>query len=49
VLTSFETFDTLAGRDRPLIQVTGEVVGLVIAALREDPTLSLENGAETDD
>jgi AcrR family transcriptional regulator len=47
VLTSFETFDTLAGPDRPLIQVTGEVVHLVIAALREDPTL--ENGAETDD
>jgi AcrR family transcriptional regulator len=49
VLTSFETFDTLAGPDRPLIEVTGEVVGLVIAALRKDPTLSLENGAETDD
>lgn len=49
VLTSFETFDTLAGPDRPLIQVTGEVVRLVIAASPEDPTLSLENGAETDD
>ena len=39
VLTSFETFDTLAGRDRPLIQVTGEVVRLVIAALRRRPRI----------
>ena len=36
VLTSFETFDTLAGRDRPLMQVTDEIIRLVSAALQQD-------------
>jgi AcrR family transcriptional regulator len=49
MLTSFETFDTLAGPDQPLVDVTGEVVRLVEAALRQDLTPSLENGADTDD
>ena len=49
MLTSFETFDTLAGLDQPLVDVTSEVVRLVEAALRQDLTPSIENGADTDD
>ena len=49
VLTSFETFDMLAGRDRPLMQVAGEVIRLVTAALQEDTASPPENGAGTDD
>lgn len=49
MLTSFETFDALAGPDQPLVEATDEVLRLVEAALRQDPTPSLENGADTDD
>ncbi len=49
MLTSFETFDTLAGGDRPLAEATDEVIGLVEAVLRPDATFPLENGAEIDD
>jgi AcrR family transcriptional regulator len=34
MLTSFETFDALAGADRPLIEATSTVVRLIDAALR---------------
>jgi AcrR family transcriptional regulator len=46
MLTSFETFDTLAGPDQPLAEATGEVLRLVEAAVRQDPTFAPENGAE---
>ncbi len=49
MLTSFETFDTLAGPDQPLVDATGEVVRLVEAALQPEPSPSPENGADTDD
>lgn len=49
MLTSFETFDTLAGRDRPRAEATDEVIGLVEAVLRPDLTFAPENGAEIDD
>jgi AcrR family transcriptional regulator len=34
MLTSFETFDSLAGPDRPLIEATATVIRLIDAALR---------------
>jgi AcrR family transcriptional regulator len=49
MLTSFETFDTLAGPDQPLTEATGEVIRLVEVALGQDPTFAPENGAEIDD
>jgi AcrR family transcriptional regulator len=49
MLTSFETFDTLAGPDQPLTEATGEVIRLVEAALRHGPTFAPENGAEIDE
>jgi AcrR family transcriptional regulator len=48
MLTSFETFDTLAGPDRSLAEATDEVIGLVQAALRQHPSAP-EPGAEIDD
>jgi AcrR family transcriptional regulator len=36
MLTSFETFDMLAGPDQPLAEATGEVIRLVEAALGQD-------------
>jgi AcrR family transcriptional regulator len=49
MLTSFETFDTLAGPDQSLTETTDEIHRLVDAALGHVPTLIPENGAETDD
>jgi AcrR family transcriptional regulator len=49
MLTSFETFDTLAGPDHPLDGATGEVLRLIDAALRQDPTSAPQNGAKIDD
>jgi len=49
MLTSFETFDTLAGPDQPLTEATDEVIRLIEAALRHGPTFAPENGAEIDD
>ena len=39
MLTSFETFDTLAGPDQPLAEATSEVLRLIEAALRQDPNV----------
>jgi AcrR family transcriptional regulator len=49
MLTSFETFDALAGPDQPLAAATGEVLRLVEAAFGRHPTFAPENGAEIDD
>jgi AcrR family transcriptional regulator len=49
MLTSFETFDTLAGPDQPLAETTGEVIRLIEAAVGQDPACAPENGAEIDD
>ena len=49
MLTSFETFDTFAGPDQPLAEATSEVLRLIDAALRQDPTFAPQNGAEIDD
>lgn len=47
MLTSFETFDALAGPDRSLGDAAGEVIGLVEAALRQYP--AAENKGKSDD
>jgi len=49
MLTSFETFDTLAGPDQPLAEATSEVLGLIDAALGQHPMFAPENGAQIDD
>lgn len=49
MLTSFETFDALAGPDRPLGDVTGQVVDLVEAALRQHPGFQAARKGKTDD
>jgi AcrR family transcriptional regulator len=48
MLTSFETFDALAGPDRPLGDATGEVIRLVETTLQQIPTLAPNNEEETD-
>lgn len=49
MLTSFETFDALAGPDRPLGDATGQVIDLVEAALRQHPAFPAVNNGKTND
>ncbi len=49
MLTSFETFDALAGPDRPMTEVAGGVIRLIEAALRRNPAFGPQSGGAIDD